>query len=586
MPDIGRSRRQDAANLGGDRRAVGDEQGQDPLRVAPTPSTVDVGGPEADERAWIEAELSLVVRSRRQVDDDLDRARHELDQVRHELVTARREMSGLRARRSVRLALAVSDALRPLRSMLRRPAPATGTTQSSATVASASDPMRPLTPAEFRSQMGDRLTRPGEVKVAVVDRADPARAGQHVEELQGADVVAVASPDFDIRSAQGNAVSVALVGPDVGEWLDRPWLDDFDIIATANPASVDAITAQHAKVPVLVMDPLADLQHTVSDWLAARRIGLAVGIRNWRDAPAWGDLHFARAVQRQLERAGYPSRVHIRPDWTGGASARDDVSLHLFGLSPRPRLAGQLTFLWIVSHPNRVTDELTSTADRIYVASDSFAKELAGRTSIPVAQLHQATDEVRFHPDPTGPHHEVLFVGNSRGVRRDIVADLVPTTFGLAVYGRWAPDHLDPAYLRGELVPNSDLHRYYSSADVVLNDHWPDMREAGFLSNRLYDALASGACVVSDRVTGIEEEFDGAVTTYSEAGELRLLIRELLADPGRRRALAERGRAAVLDRHTFKHRTDVILADAIGDLSKARNGARAITNDASLTNSL
>ena len=129
MPDIGRSRRQDAANQGRDRRAVGDEHGQDPVRVAPARSTADVGGPEADERAWIGAELSLVVRGRRQVDDDLDRARHELDEVRHELVTTRREMSRLRARRSVRLALAVSDALRPLRSMLPRPAPATGTTQ-------------------------------------------------------------------------------------------------------------------------------------------------------------------------------------------------------------------------------------------------------------------------------------------------------------------------------------------------------------------------------------------------------------------------------------------------------------------------
>ena len=414
--------------------------------------------------------------------------------------------------------------------------------------------------------MGDRLTRPDEVKVAIIDRADPTRAGQHIEELQGADIVAVASPDFDIGSVRGRGVSVALVGPDVRDWLDRPWLDDFDIIASANPASVDAISAQHSKVPVLVTDPLADIQDTVSDWLAARRIGIAVGIPNWREGSAWGDLHFARAVQRQFERGGYPSRVHILPDWTGDVSARDDVSLHLFGLSARQRLAGQLTLLWIISHPARVTDELTSTADRIYVASDAFAKELAGRTSVSVAPLHQATDPVRFHPDQTGPHHEVLFVGNSRGVRRDILADLVPTTLGLAVYGRWAPDRLDPAYLHGELIPNKELHRYYSSADIVLNDHWPDMRAAGFLSNRLYDALASGACVVSDRVAGIEEEFDGTVATYSDAGELRLLIHDLIGDPGRRRALAERGRAAVLDRHTFEHRTAVILADVVADL--------------------
>ena len=529
----------------------------------------EVGAGDADERGWVRAELSLVVRSRRQVVDELDIARQELAAVQL-------ESSRLRARRSVRISMAVADALRPLRSLMRRRhAPATGTTRRSTSVAFEGDQTRPLTPAEFRSHMGDRLARPKELKVAMIDRADATRADQDVEELQGADILAVSSADFDIRAVRGRAVTVALVGPEIGDWLDRPWLDDFDIIATSNPASVEEISAGHAKLPVLVTDPLAGLPEMVSTWLAARRIGIAVGIRNWRDAPAWGDLHFARAVQRQLERVGYPARVHILPDWSGDASARDDVALHLFGLAPRPRLAGQLSLLWIISHPNKVTDELTSSADRIYVASDSFATELAARTSVSVAPLHQATDEVRFHPDPTGPHHEVLFVGNSRGVRRDILADLVPTTFGLAVYGRWPPDRLDPAYLRGELIPNSDLHRYYSSADVVLNDHWPDMRAAGFLSNRLYDALASGACVVSDRAAGIEEEFDGAVATYSDAGDLRLLIRDLLTDPGRRRALAERGRAAVLDRHTFKHRAAVILADVVADLDVGSETGRS-----------
>ena len=540
---------------------------------SPPGAAEDVGAEvrtrDAYERGWVRAELSLVVQSRRQVVDELDLARTQVAAVQL-------ESAGLKARRSVRIALAVADALRPLRSLMRRRrAPATGTSRQSTRVASVGDQTRPMTPAECRSHLGERLARPKELRVATIDRADATRADQDVGELHGADIVAVASPDFDIRAVRGRGVSVALVGPEIRDWLDRPWLDDFDIIATSNPASVEGISAGHAKLPVLVTDPVASLPQLVSTWLAARRIGIAVGIHNWPDAPAWGDLHFARAVQRQFERAGYPSRVHIRPDWTGDASARDDVSLDLFGLRARPRLAGQLTLLWIISHPNKVTDELTARADRIYVASDSLAKDLATRTSVPVAALHQATDEVRFHPDPTGPHHEVLFVGNSRGVRRDILADLVPTTFGLAVYGQWPPDLVDPAYLRGELIPNSDLHRYYSSADVVLNDHWPDMRAAGLFSNRLYDALASGACVVSDRVPGIEEEFDGAVATYSDAGDLRLLIRDLLMDPGRRRALAERGRAAVLDRHTFKHRTDVILADVAADLDVGSETGRS-----------
>ena len=131
--------------------------------------------------------------------------------------------------------------------------------------------------------------------------------------------------------------------------------------------------------------------------------------------------------------------------------------------------------------------------------------------------LHQATDPERFHPATGGPAHELLMVANTRGVRRSIIEDLTPTVHDLAIYGKgWTPDFVDPVHVRDERIPNRDLHRYYSAAGIVLNDHWPDMRSAGFLSNRLYDALASGAFVVSDAARGIEDEFDGAVVTYAD----------------------------------------------------------------------
>ena len=41
----------------------------------------------------------------------------------------------------------------------------------------------------------------------------------------------------------------------------------------------------------------------------------------------------------------------------------------------------------------------------------------------------------------------------------------------------------------------------------MLADHWDDMREHGFISNRIYDALACGAVVVSDDVAGLDGRF-------------------------------------------------------------------------------
>jgi spore maturation protein CgeB len=93
----------------------------------------------------------------------------------------------------------------------------------------------------------------------------------------------------------------------------------------------------------------------------------------------------------------------------------------------------------------------------------------------------------------------------------------------------------------------------------VLNDHWADMAEHGFLSNRLYDASASGAFVISDHAPGIEDEFDGGVVTYRDGAELRALVERYLDDPAARAEHARRARAAVLAAHTFEHRVDEIL---------------------------
>jgi spore maturation protein CgeB len=53
--------------------------------------------------------------------------------------------------------------------------------------------------------------------------------------------------------------------------------------------------------------------------------------------------------------------------------------------------------------------------------------------------------------------------------------------------------------------------------------------------------------------------------TARSGGELRWAVRDHLADPARRGELAGRGRRAVLERHTFGHRVDAILADLATD---------------------
>jgi GT2 family glycosyltransferase len=393
-----------------------------------------------------------------------------------------------------------------------------------------------------------------------VARYEPERNGR--DAIPNA--VLVAEPGTDARTLPMPSVRIAWVVDRLDDWLAGPTLDEFDIVVAPDADAATSIEARSRKRSIIVdSGPDAGrLADVVRGWLDARRFGIRIAVPSWDVAEGWGDLHFARDIQRALERAGHPARIHLRPHWDAWWAARDDVGLHLLGRVVAQRRPGRLEVLWHISHPDAASIEAYEAHDLVFVASDSFARWMDGTVGVPVRPLHQATDPRRFDPSMSGPHHELLFVANSRGVRRHILADLLPTSRDLAVYGRaWTPARLDPRHLAGEHIPNEQLGGYYASADIVLNDHWPDMQREGFLSNRLYDASAAGAFVISDGIDGLEAEFDGGVVGYEDAADLHALIERFLADPDARREHAARARAAVIARHTFEHRIEEMLAE-------------------------
>lgn len=378
------------------------------------------------------------------------------------------------------------------------------------------------------------------------------------------DAVVVRSAEVDLRSLPRHLVTVGWVEGDAEAWLDAPWFDDLDVVVVRDDGDRQRVVARSVKAPLVAPTGLPDaavLRDALLRWVEATRVAILVSTPSWDVAEVWGDTHYARGVQRQLERRGLPCRVVLRDDFDAPWLSQADVVLHLLGLTEHRTRSGQLNVLWNISHPELATPELCDRYDVCFVASDRSAEALGARASVPVHALHQATDAERFAPDPTGPHHELLFVANSRRTRRRIVDDLTPTRHDLAIYGgEWFPELVDPRHVRGEVVRNVELPAYYTSADVVLNDHWPEMLAHGFISNRLYDALAAGAFVLSDPIDGLEEEFDGGVVTYRDRDDLAEKVARYLADPEARRRHVDAGRRAVLRRHTFAHRVETMLA--------------------------
>lgn len=375
-----------------------------------------------------------------------------------------------------------------------------------------------------------------------------------------ADYALSLNPELPLSRLSGTT-TVAWVRDRVESWISRPWFERYDAVLAASEEIKEAVEWKTCKVAHLFPgedgERLAEILQERANSLS---FCIKIGAPNWKNAYHWGDLHFARALQRQLERRGHPCRIQPRNEWDSLEGDDYDVSTHLRGRGPCSPKPGQFNVLWNISRSREMTPEECELHDLVFVASKRLAEHLGGKTSTPVFVLEQATDPGVFFPDPD-PRHErdMVFVANSRRMHRRILQDLLPTEHDLAIWGKNWEGLIDEGYVAGEHLPNREVRKAYSSAAIVLNDHWDDMREHGFISNRIYDALACGALVISDHLPELEEEFEGAVATYRTPRELKELVEHYLNHPQEREQRGKRGREIVLSRHTFDHRAEEIL---------------------------
>ncbi len=290
----------------------------------------------------------------------------------------------------------------------------------------------------------------------------------------------------------------------------------------------------------------------------------------------WGDWHFACAVRDALVELGEDVRVDTHPVWHHPRAELADVNLVLRGryrFQPKP---GSLNLLWVISHPDHVRWPELRQFDAVLVASETYAATLTARwPDLSARPLLQCTDPARFRPEPDASMCEdLLFVGNSRRILRTIVRDAIAAGLHPAVYGAGWEELIPAEFIRGTHIPNEQLNRYYSSAGVVLNDHWSDMLDGGFVSNRLFDAVACGARVVTDDVGRVDHLFGDRVVVYHSPDELVQAVEKARALP----AGAPDTVARLAQEHSFAARAHELVAvvDELmaGHFDRPREGAR------------
>lgn len=307
----------------------------------------------------------------------------------------------------------------------------------------------------------------------------------------------------------------------------------------------------------------------LAELVARPRVAFLTAAPEGEAGRTWGDTHLAHAFANAMQRRGVRAGVVAQAAWRASSTRAADVTVHLKGRGRGPVTRAQVNALWVISHPEEVADDELEEVDIVLAASRRLVDHFRLRTTTPVELLRQATDARRFHPTAVKEEFRapVVFVGNSRFAERPVISAAVNAGLDLVVHGGNWERFLPAGVIGRDWIPNELVPSVYSSADVVLNDHWNSMREWGLVSNRVFDALACAACVVSDDVDELQELFPGGLVVLGQPTDVGPVVRGLLEDPDKRHRLGSTGLRLVLDGHTFDHRAEEfegILADCVG----------------------
>jgi glycosyltransferase involved in cell wall biosynthesis len=283
------------------------------------------------------------------------------------------------------------------------------------------------------------------------------------------------------------------------------------------------------------------------------------------DPPAhagWGDVHFARRLQLGLQRLGVASRLLYRDSHNSCPPPPPGSTLLVLRgkyAPPAAWLARQphaCKALWLISWPLDPTPAELAAYDQLFVASVQDTPRIARLSGRPTSTLLQATGFQHFGPsEPT--NGSLLFVGNTRGVLRPIVAGFSKAGLPLELIGAgWEQLGLQA---EATSIANTQLPARYRRALAVLNDHHRAMADYGYLNNRVFDALACGVPVITDAAPGCPPELERAVIRHTPSSDARASLeqaRALRAQP----LLLQRIARTVRQEHSFEARARQLLA--------------------------
>lgn len=295
-----------------------------------------------------------------------------------------------------------------------------------------------------------------------------------------------------------------------------------------------------------------------------------------------GDFHFARGLADGLLDAGHSVKIDSIKEWYS-ASDKTDVDLVLFGarkFSPQPGIP----FVGWVIYPGPDEDELLGCSDQarhMFFASDAALRQHLKRfPDRPASSLMQGFDRSVMYPSEEPKSQDLVFVGNNhfRGPGARPMVDMAAAAgIGLRLWGQGWQEHPIFPSLVEVYLPNNQLGDVYRRARAVLCDHMPLMREQGYVSNRIFDALACGTAVISDPIAGLPDAFRPYVHLCETAAELTAAVADIRSEGAEKQEKRRLFAIEMRERHSLHNRAETILSVLSGQKAAAGPQAAAKT---------
>lgn len=294
------------------------------------------------------------------------------------------------------------------------------------------------------------------------------------------------------------------------------------------------------------------------------KIAILICTPFWKDVKDWGDFYLAFSLAQELEKQGFEVEIRPKCSWYKPFDGRYTIMFR--GLDEYFPDLTKVNILWVISHPDEVSNQELLNFNFVFASSNFWAKKKTnelkqmGFKNREVIPLMQFTTFSSVQKQQSEKLVDVLFVGNTRGVERKAVTFALkrPNT-SLAIFGRGWKGKIPPHLLYSEHISNANLQELYGRATVLINDHWEDMAANGFVSNRVFDGLMSGAMVLTDWVRDVPPELSKFLFFYKNEAEFNSTLDELIGATPKKDYDSAEAKLYIQSNHTAKQRAEFLL---------------------------